>query len=264
MRRNSGGAARGAYWNRDARRHRTHGLQSASGPLDPRDPRPGRRHAQRRPPRSGRPDHRRAQRREDAGAGREARHRPLVDRPRRGDGRPQRRDLLRRRHHADARRSALAGARRRQAHLFREADLGRPRDRGRPRQEGARLGAQARLGAGQAVPAGPEEARDAQQIGLLRPDAVGALRVRLLGVRGRLGGRPAAAVLELPQGRRRRHHPRHALPLALRDRQPVRRDQVGVLPRRHAHPDAHRREPASPTRATPTTRPTPPSSSRTA
>ena len=38
--------------------------------------------------------------------------------------------------------------------------------------------------------------------------------------------------------RRRRHDPRHDVPLALRARQPVRRGEVGVLPRRHAHPEA--------------------------
>ena len=37
-----------------------------------------------------------------------------------------------------------------------------------------------------------------------------------------------AAVVELPQGGRRRHHPRHAVPLALRARQPVRRGAGGV------------------------------------
>ena len=46
-------------------------------------------------------------------------------------------------------------------------------------------------------------------------------RVRLLGVRGRLAG-GAAAVVELPQQGRRRHHSRHAVPLAVRARQPVR------------------------------------------
>ena len=57
---------------------------------------------------------------------------------------------------------------------------------------------------------------------LLRPDPLRARRVRLLGLRGRHDARPAALV-ELPQGGRRRHHHRHALPLALRARQPLRR-----------------------------------------
>ena len=51
---------------------------------------------------------------------------------------------------------------------------------------------------------------------------------RMLAVRGEFGywviegdwgRRAAAAELELPQGRRRRHHPRYAVPLALRARQ---------------------------------------------
>ena len=42
--------------------------------------------------------------------------------------------------------------------------------------------------------------------------------VRLLGIRGRPRPLPAALV-ELPQGRRRRHHRGHAVPLALRARQ---------------------------------------------
>jgi predicted dehydrogenase len=45
-------------------------------------------------------------------------------------------------------------------------------------------------------------------------------RVRLLGVRRRLAA-GAASVVELQEGRRRRDHRRHAVPLALRDRQPV-------------------------------------------
>src|SRR6185312_5403893 len=61
------------------------------------------------------------------------------------------------------------------------------------------------------------------------------------GVRGRLAG-GAAAILELPQGRRRRHHRRHAVPLALRARQPVRWRQARDVRGRHAHPGARRRE----------------------
>ena len=44
--------------------------------------------------------------------------------------------------------------------------------------------------------------------------------------------------LELPRGRRRRHDPRHDVPLALRARQPVRRGAVGLVPGRDAHPEA--------------------------
>ena len=97
--------------------------------------------------------------------------------------------------------------------------------------------------------------------GLLRPHPVGARRVRLLGVRGRPGSRRSARRGTIASRGRRRHHPRHALPLALRARQPVRQRAVGVLPRRDPHPRAHRRDRASATRPPPTTPPTPPSSS---
>ena len=66
-------------------------------------------------------------------------------------------------------------------------------------------------------------------VGLLRPHPVGARRIRLLGVRRRLAA-GAASVVELPQGGRRRHHRRHAVPLALRARQPVRRREERLLP----------------------------------
>ena len=56
---------------------------------------------------------------------------------------------------------------------------------------------------------------------LLRPDPVGARRVRLLGLRGRLAGRPAP-VVELPRRGRRRHRARHVPALALRAGEPVR------------------------------------------
>ena len=103
-------------------------------------------------------------------------------------------------------------------------------------------GHQARRGAGQAVPARPAQDQDAARGRLLRPHLRGARRVRLLGVRGRLGPAGAAAELELQESRRRRHHPRHAVPLALRARQPVRRRAGGELPRRDAHPEPRRRE----------------------
>ena len=94
----------------------------------------------------------------------------------------------------------------------------------------------------------------------------------ILSVRGEFGywvfdgDLPAlpAPVLELPQGGRRRHHHRHALPLALRDRQPLRRGRrrcPAWAPPTSRSAGTNR---ASPTPAPPTTRPTPPSSSRTA
>ena len=80
----------------------------------------------------------------------------------------------------------------------------------------------------------------AARLRLLRPHPLGARRVRLLGVRRRLAA-GAAAELELPQGRRRRHHPRYAVPLALCARQSVRRGESGLLPRRHPYSRARRR-----------------------
>jgi predicted dehydrogenase len=52
----------------------------------------------------------------------------------------------------------------------------------------------------------------------------------------------AAAELELPQGRGRRHHPRHALPLALRPRQSLRCGEIAELPRRDSHQRSRRRD----------------------
>ena len=102
--------------------------------------------------------------------------------------------------------------------------------------------AQERRGAGQAVPARPAEDQDAARQRLLRPHLRGARRVRLLGVRGRLGRAGAAPVVELPQSRWRRHHPRYAVPLALCARQSLRRGEGGELPRRQPYPRARRRE----------------------
>ena len=157
-----------------------------------------------------------------------------------------------------------AGDRRRQAHLLREA--GR-RDARRTRSiwcaPRSKARHQARRGAGQAVPAGPAQAQDADRLRLLRPHPLGARRVRLLGVRGRLAA-GAAAVVELPEGGRRRHHPRHALPLALRARQPVRRgEERDAASARRTSRSAGTRT-ASPTTPTSTTPPTRRSSSRAA
>ena len=66
---------------------------------------------------------------------------------------------------------------------------------------------------------------------------------RMLSVRGEFGywvfegdlQPDAAALMELPQGGRRRHHPGHAAPLALRAGQPVRRGAGRELHRRDAY-----------------------------
>ena len=197
--------------------------------LDLRDPRAGRRRARRRPARDARPDPRRPQPREARGAREGARRRARHDRPRRRAARtPTTRCTSTRRRPACAPtliRKAIAAGK----HVYTEkpvaptlADAHRPREA----REGRRR--EARRGAGQAVAARPAQAEDARRLGLLRPHPVGARRVRLLGVRGRLAA-GAASVVELPQGRRRRDHRRHAVPLALRARQPVRRGEVGVL-----------------------------------
>ena len=155
------------------------------------------------------------------------------------------------------------GHRRRQAHLLREAGRRQPGRRARTlplRQEGRR---EARRGAGQALAARHAEAADPEGPRLLRPHLLRARRVRLLGLRRRHGAQPAP-LLELPQGRRRRHHHRHAVPLALRARQPVRRREGRLLPGRHAHPDALGRSRQAVRLPPPTIPPTPPSSSKAA
>jgi hypothetical protein len=58
-------------------------------------------------------------------------------------------------------------------------------------------GVKKRRRAGQAVPARPDEAENVARVRLLRPHALGARRVRLLGLRGRPAADPAP-VLELP------------------------------------------------------------------
>ena len=121
---------------------------------------------------------------------------------------------------------------------------------------GAGVGPEARRGAGQAVPARPAQARHAAPRRLLRPHAVGAAGVRLLGVRGRPAADPAPE-LELPQGRRRRHDPGHDVPLALRAGQPVRRGEVGLVHGRDAHSRSAGTKSGSPTRPPPTTPPMP-------
>ena len=108
---------------------------------------------------------------------------------------------------------------------------------------------------------GPAEAQAPHRLRLLRPHPLGARRVRLLGVRGRLAAR-AAPQLELPRRGRRRHHRRHVPALELRAREPVRRGQVRLRAgRRSTSPTAGTRR-ASTTPPPPRTPPTASSSSR--
>ena len=97
-------------------------------------------------------------------------------------------------HHADARR--LLGKRDRAPASTSIAKSRSPTDldRRRRRAAGEGAGSQARRGAGQAVPARPAQAEAAARRRLLRPDVRGARRVRLLGVRGRLGSRRSGPV----------------------------------------------------------------------
>ena len=215
--------------------------------------------------RHARPDPGRPQRREGRRDRQAARHRPHDDRSRRracatkddtlffdAGSTQMRAGLLRK---------AIA---RRQARLLREAGRGQPRGGPGGRAELAEArGVKTGVVQDKLYLPGLRKLAHAERHRLLRPHPVGARRVRLLGLRGRLAG-GAAAELELPQGRRRRHHPRHALPLALRARQPLRRGEGGELPRRHPYPASASTKPASPTRPTPTMPPTPPSSSKAA
>ncbi len=91
--------------------------------------------------------------------------------------------------------------------------------------------------------------------GLLRPGPVGPAGVRLLGLRGRRHRRPAA-VLELPQGGRRRHRARHVPALAVPARGSVRPDHARCTPGRRRTCRGGGTSPGSPTTSPPTTPPT--------
>ena len=209
------------------RRLGPHGIPPAPRPLDPRDPRPGRHRAARRHEGHGQADPRRPQRGQARRARRQARHRGLHDRPRCGPRRPALGDLRRLPRDEGALIGSAQGDRGRQDDLHREAHR-RDRRRGaRAREARRRRGRQDRRRARQALPARPAEAQAPHRLRLLRPHPVGARRVRLLGVRGRLAAR-AAPELELPRRRRRRHHRRHVPALELRAREPVRRGQDGL------------------------------------
>ena len=85
---------------------------------------------------------------------------------------------------------------------------------------------------------GPAQARHAAPRRLLRPHADAcALEFGYWVFEGDLQPiqRPS---WNYRRGRRRRHDPGHDVPLALRAGQPVRRGEVGLVPRRDAHPEA--------------------------
>ena len=232
-----------------------YGHQPASDPVDPRHSPGRRRSAQGRHADHARSDPGRTQCREGAPSGRGQRCRALDHRPGRRPGRQERRTVFRFGQHAVALRRGAQGHRGGQAHLCREADRRIARRRARHLPQGRGRRDQARRGAGQALPAGPPEAEDAGRRRVLRAHAVGAHRLRLLGVRGRSSADPAAE-LELPQEGRRRHHPRYDAPLALRGGQHLRHGERVVLPGRQPYPDPLGRAGAALRGSIPTTRPT--------
>ena len=184
----------------------------------------------------------------------------LHHRPRRRARRPALGDLRRLPGHQGPRRGDPQGHRGGQGDLHREADGGERRGGLGAGRAGPGGGDQERGRARQALPARSAEAAAPDRLGLLRPHPLGARRVRLLGLRGRLAAR-AAAELELPRRGRRRHRRRHVPALELRAREPLRTGRVGVRQGRHPHPHPRRRGGRSPTRRPRTTPPTGSSSS---
>ena len=180
--------------DRDERRHRPDGLPPAPGPLDPGDPRRGRRRARRRHPghassrswsaatRPSCAETRRAARARRAGPPTSTRRSPT-----------RRRDLLRRPGHLGARKP-------RSPPRSRPASTSTPRSRSPRRStrplELARLaeppGVKNGVVQDKLFLPGPAQAAAPGRRRLLRPDPVGARRVRLLGLRGRLAGGAAA------------------------------------------------------------------------
>ena len=167
------------------------GIQPAPGPLDRRDPRPGRRDAREWRHASCRPDHRRAQRGEAGGAGR----RRTASRASATDldaclADPKDEIFFDAAHHADARRPAVA---RRSTPASTSIARSRSPTTWPIALALAKLAKAAGIKHGvvqdKLFLPGPAQAEDADRQRLLRPHLLGARRVRLLGVRGR----PAAA-----------------------------------------------------------------------
>ena len=139
---------------------------------------------------------------------------------------------------SERKKAILQGRSRPGKHIYTEKPIAESVDEGLELVEAAaRRRHHQRRRARQALPARADEAEAADRLRLLRPDPLGARRVRLLGLRGRPAARPAAE-LELPRRGRRRHRPRHVLPLELRAREPLRRRRGRDGQGRHPHPGA--------------------------
>src|SRR5258708_7172445 len=127
--------------------------------------------------------------------------------------------------------------RRWKSYLLRKTDGRQFRGCPEPVRAGEKSQSKTRRGAGQALGAGTDEVENASRSWLLRQDTLSARRVWLLGLRRRYYS-GSAPVLELPQGRRRRNHHGHAVPLALRPRQSFWRGEVGFLRWRNTRSEA--------------------------
>ena len=131
--------------------------------------------------------------RQDPAARREARHRALDDRSRRGARQSRRHGVLRRRHDADARRAARPGDRCRQARLLRKAGLATiSRVAVALAKKAKAAGIKHGVVQDKLFLPGLLKLKMLRDCGLLRPHPLGARRVRLLGVRGRLAAGAAA------------------------------------------------------------------------
>ena len=228
--------ARRTVTDRRQRRHRADGVPAAPGPVAARHPRAGRLPA---------PDGA-AIWPEPVLVGRNASRLPAIaERHGLTDwttdldaalARRRRRGLLRRPGHPGAGEGGPGGDRGRQARLHREAA-------GRDRRTRARAGPRA--------PTPPASSHGVVQDKLFLPGLRKLKRLldggffgRILSVRGEFGywvfegdwQTAAAAVLELPRGRRRRHRAGHVPALALRAGAPVRPGPGGHARTRHPHP----------------------------
>ena len=236
------------------------GYRPAPRPIDPGDPRAGRRRCSRRSPGPARTGPGRTQRRQARRDGRQARCRRLDHQPRRG---ARRRDVP---IYFDAQLTSV-----REQALHAAIAAGKPIYTEKPiastlagaidlRPGGAGRGRTHGVVHDKLFLPGLLKLRRLLDAGFFGRVLSRARRVRLLGLRGRPAARPAAE-LELPRGGRRRDRHRHVLPLELRPGEPVRQGRGGHRQGRHPHPAARATRRARRTRPPPTTPRTPSSSS---